>query len=66
MLLASSVAISLHNLLFPSTHLANANANTYGAWYFSLCVVVASVGQDEEVIESSEVSALIKPVQLRL
>jgi hypothetical protein len=26
--LASSLAISLHNLLFPSTRLANANANT--------------------------------------
>jgi hypothetical protein len=42
-LLASSLAISLHNILCPSTHPANANANTYSARYFLLCVVVASV-----------------------
>jgi hypothetical protein len=28
LLLVSSLPISLHNLLFPSTHSANANANT--------------------------------------
>jgi hypothetical protein len=65
-LLASSLAISLHNLLFASTHLANANANTWGARYFLLCVVVASVVQDEEVVEWSEASTLIWPIQLRL
>jgi hypothetical protein len=59
LLLTSSLAISLHNLLFPSTHSANANANTYGARYFLLCVVVASVVQDEEVVEWSEASALV-------
>jgi hypothetical protein len=64
-LLASSLAISLHNLLFPSTRLANANANTYDARYFLLCVV-ASVVHDEEVVEWSEASILIWPVQLRL
>jgi hypothetical protein len=58
-LLASSLAISLHNPLFPSTHSANANANTLGARYFMLCVIVASVAQDEEVVEWSEVSALV-------
>jgi hypothetical protein len=64
-LLASSLAISLHIPLFPSTRSANANA--YGARYFLLCVVVvASVVQDEEVVEWSEASALIWPVQLRL
>jgi hypothetical protein len=31
-----------------------------------LCVVVASVVQDEEVVEWSEVNALLRPVQLRL
>jgi hypothetical protein len=56
-LLASSFAISLHNLLFPSTHLAI--TNTYGARYFLLCVVVASVVQDEEVVEWSKASTLI-------
>jgi hypothetical protein len=62
--LASSLAISLHKLLFPSTRLVNANANTYGARYFLLCVVIASVVQDEEVVEWSEV--IIWPVQPRL
>jgi hypothetical protein len=57
-LLASSLAIFLHNLLFPSTCSANANANTQGARYFLLCVVIASVVQDEEVVEWSEASAL--------
>jgi hypothetical protein len=42
-LLASSLAISLHNILFLFTHSGNANTNTYGARYFLLCVVVASV-----------------------
>jgi hypothetical protein len=56
-LLALSFTISLHNLLFPSTRLAN--ANTKGARYFLLCVVVASVVQDEEVVEWSEASALV-------
>jgi hypothetical protein len=65
--LASFIACNpLHKLLFPSTHLANANANTYGARYFLLCVVVASVVQDEEVIEWSEASALVWPIQPRL
>jgi hypothetical protein len=58
-LLASLPAISLHNLLFSSTHSPNANANTKGARDFLLCVVVASVVQDEEVVEWSEASALI-------
>jgi hypothetical protein len=58
-LLASSLAISLQNLLFPFTCLANADTNTQGARYFLLCVVVASVVQDEEVVEWSEASALI-------
>jgi hypothetical protein len=49
--LASSLAISLHNLLCPSTHSANVNANTLGVRYFLLCVVVASAVQDEEVVE---------------
>jgi hypothetical protein len=31
-----------------------------------LCIVVASVMQDEEVIEWSEASTLVWPVQLRL
>jgi hypothetical protein len=65
-LLASSLAISLHNLLFPSTRSANTNANTYGARYFLLCVVVASAMQDEEVVEWSEASALVWPIQPRL
>jgi hypothetical protein len=65
-LLASSLAISLHNLSFPSTRSANANANTSGVRYFLLRVVVASVMQDEEVVEWSEVSALVWPVQPRL
>jgi hypothetical protein len=60
-LLASSLAIFLHNLLFPSTHLAN--VNTYGARYFCLCVVITSVVQDEEVAKWSEASALVWPVQ---
>jgi hypothetical protein len=60
-LLASSLAISLHNLLFPSTRPANVNANTKGARYLSLCVIVASVVQDE-IVEWSEASALIWPV----
>jgi hypothetical protein len=34
--------------------------------YFFLCVVVASVVQDEEVVEWSEVSALVWPIQPRL
>jgi hypothetical protein len=58
-LLASSLAIFVHNPLFHSTHSANINANTYGARYFLLFVVVASVVQDEEVVEWSEVSALV-------
>jgi hypothetical protein len=62
-LLASSLAISLHNLLFPSTHLANANDNTKGARNFLLCVVVANVVRDKEVVEWSEASALDWPVQ---
>jgi hypothetical protein len=61
-LLASSLVISLHNLLFPSKHLSNANTNTWGDRYFLLCVVVASVVQDEEVVEWSEVSDLICPI----
>jgi hypothetical protein len=56
-LLASSLAISLHNHLFPSTR--SANANTKVARYFLLCIVVASVVQDEEVVEWSEASALV-------
>jgi hypothetical protein len=59
-LLASSLTISLHNLLFPSTR--SANANTSGARYFLLCVVVATVVLDEEVVEWSETSALVWPV----
>jgi hypothetical protein len=66
LLLISSLAISLHNTLFPSTRSANTNANTKGARYFLLCVVVASVVLDEEVIEWSEASALIWHVQPRL
>jgi hypothetical protein len=46
-LLASSLVIFLHNLLFPSTRSANANDNTYGARYFLLCIVVARVVHDE-------------------
>jgi hypothetical protein len=53
-LLASSLAISLYNLLETM-----ANANTKGARYFLLCVVVASVVQDEEIVEWSEASALV-------
>jgi hypothetical protein len=34
--------------------------------YFLLCVVVASVVQDEEIIEWSEASALVWPIQPRL
>jgi hypothetical protein len=64
-LLASLLAISLHNPLFSSTHSANANANTYGAKYFLLYVVIASVVQDE-VVEWTEASTLIWPVQSRL
>jgi hypothetical protein len=48
-LLPSSLVISLHNPLFPSTRKANANANTLGARYLLLCVVVVSVVQDEEI-----------------
>jgi hypothetical protein len=62
-LLASLLAISLHNPLFPSTCSANTNTNTKGARYFLLSVVVASVMQDEEVIEWIEASALIWPIQ---
>jgi hypothetical protein len=58
-LLALSFTISLHNFLFPSTRLANANANTKGARYFLLCAVIASVVQDEEVVEWSQASALV-------
>jgi hypothetical protein len=65
-LLASSLAISLHNHLFSYTRSANANANIKGARYFLLCVIVASVVQDEEVVEWSEASALVWPVQPRL
>jgi hypothetical protein len=61
-LLASPLTISLHNPLFPSTCLANANAKTYGARYFLLCVVVASVVQVEQVVEWSKASALIWPI----
>jgi hypothetical protein len=61
-LLASLLAISLHNLLYPSTHSANANTNTYGARYFLLCVVVTSVVHDDKVVKWSEVSALIWPI----
>jgi hypothetical protein len=39
-LLALLLAISLHNSLFPSTRLANANANTQGARYFLLLQVL--------------------------
>jgi hypothetical protein len=45
--LALSLVISLYNPLFLSIHLAN--ANTYGARYLLLCVVVASAVQDEEI-----------------
>jgi hypothetical protein len=65
-LLASSLAISLQNLLFPSTRSANTNANTYVARYFLLCVVVASLVQDEEVVEYREASTLVLPIQPRL
>jgi hypothetical protein len=65
-LLASSLAISVQNLLLLSARSANANANTSGARYFLLCVVVASDVQDEEVVEWSEASALIWSVQSRL
>jgi hypothetical protein len=65
-LLASSLAISVQNLLLLSAHSANANANTSGARYFLLCVVVASDVQDEEVVEWSEASALVGPVKPRL
>jgi hypothetical protein len=65
-LLASSLAISLHNLLFPFTHSANANANTEGARYFLLCVVITSIVHDEEVVEWSEASILVWPIQPRL
>jgi hypothetical protein len=61
-LLALSLAISLHNISFPSTRLANANANTQGARYFLLCVVVGSVVWVEEVVEWSEASALVWPI----
>jgi hypothetical protein len=37
-----------------------------GVRYFLLCVVIASVVQDEEVVEWSEASALVWPVQLKL
>jgi hypothetical protein len=43
-----------------------ANANTYDVRYFLLCVVVARVVQDEEVIEWSEASAQILPILLRI
>jgi hypothetical protein len=65
-LLASSLASSIHNSLFPSARSANINANTYGARYLLFCVLVVSVVQDEEVVDWSEVSALVWPVQLRL
>jgi hypothetical protein len=65
-LLASSLAIFLHDLLFPSTHSANANANTKGAGYLLLCVVIACDVQDEEINRRSKASFLIWPVQLRL
>jgi hypothetical protein len=58
-LLASSLAISLHNFLFLPTRSANANANTKGARYFLLCVVIVTVMQDEEVVKWSEASALV-------
>jgi hypothetical protein len=65
-LLDSLLAISLHNLLFHSTQLANANGNTYGVRFFLLCVIIASIVQDEEVVEWSEASALVWPVQPKL
>jgi hypothetical protein len=34
--------------------------------YFLLCVVVASVVQDEEVVEWSEARALVWPIQQRV
>jgi hypothetical protein len=37
-----------------------------GTRYFLLCPVVASVVQEEEVVEWSEASALVWPVQPRL
>jgi hypothetical protein len=37
-----------------------------GVRYFLLCLVIASVVQDEEVVEWSEASALVWPVQLKL
>jgi hypothetical protein len=58
------LAISLHNSLFPSTR--SANANTYDARYFLLCVVFACAVQDEEVARWSKVSILIWPIQPRL
>jgi hypothetical protein len=58
-LLASSLVISLHNPLFPSTRSAIANTNTLGARYLLLCVVVAGVVQDEEIDRWSEASVLI-------
>jgi hypothetical protein len=65
-LVPSSLAIFLHNILFPSTRSANANANTYGARYFLLCVVIVDAMQDEEVVERSEASAIIWHVESRL
>jgi hypothetical protein len=63
-LLASSLVISLHNPLFPSTHLDN--AYTYGARYLLLCVVIASVVQDKEIDRWSEAGILVWPIQPRL
>jgi hypothetical protein len=43
----------------PSARSANTNANTYGARYLLLCVVVASAVHDEEIDRWSEVSVLV-------
>jgi hypothetical protein len=56
-LLASSLASSLYNPLFPSTRSANANANTLAARYMLLCVVASDV-HDEEIDRWSEASVL--------
>jgi hypothetical protein len=58
-LLASSLASSLQTPMSPSARSANTNANTYGARYLLLCVVVASAVQDEEIDRWSEVSVLV-------
>jgi hypothetical protein len=45
--------------VFPSTCSASANANTKGARYLLLCVVVASAVQDEKIDRWSEASILV-------